>query len=473
MFMNIKAVKLIVCFVCVLLCAQSVFSASKSGNEKGFKITKNSVLNVGLSLIPEYESNITKASDSSTATDNTAGTTENVEIVSDLILHYSPYIKIKLDDQSKTVGMSLFFDYNHYLGLEDKRAAKQLSDLDIKSDFLGEFNKNGSVIFDFKNSFSRSATPDGQEISGKHKNILDNFVLGLGFKNIDDTLYGKIQAGVDFNYLEQSKDEKAYRDYNYVSVVGDLFGRWKFLPRTMIFMKAAFRYQDFYESSIRDDSRTMPLNIFAGLMGQVTPHISAKISGGYSAIFAKDTMHDYNANAELIFKYNEATFLNVGYLRSAKPSAYFQYYSTHRAYLNFKQKFARVFLAKVDFAYSYIDFGPSIEFNSSGYTFNSVTNTYDSSESSAGGTLNRSTSVPSGDRRDHLITLGPALSYNILNWLGLKISYEFEYRQTDYFKEVTAVFTNAANPASDYNRTVKTHFDFINHRVLFTIALDY
>jgi len=466
-----KKLIFIVLFVSCL--SFNLFGQSAKDDQKGFKITKNSVLNVGLSLIPEYESNITKASADSETTDNLSGTTEKTEIVSDMVLHYSPSLRIKLDDSSKTVGLSVLFDYNHYLGLEDKRSSKRLSDLDIRSEFLGEFNKNRSIIFDFKNNFARTATPDGQEISGKHKNILNNFTLGLGFKNMEDTLYGKIQAGVDVNYLEQSKDNPIYKDYNYVSAVGDIFGRWKFLPRTLVFLKAAFRYQDYYESQIRDDSRSMPLNIFAGLMGQITPRISTKISGGYSASFSNDTRHDFNANAELIFKYLDSTLFTVGYLKSLKPSAYFQYYSTHQAYANFKQKFAKYFLTGVSFKYSYISFGESIEFSGNKYVFNAGAGTYDSSETLDNGTLAQSITIPGKDRSDHLIFVNPYLSYNILNWLGLKVSYEMEYRKTDYFKEVRAVYTDTLNAANNYDMTAKTHFDFINHRVLLTIALDY
>lgn len=477
----INTTNLAILIAFVFFCTQSVFAQSKDVAKKGFKITKDTVLNVGLSITPEYESNITKASEDSTSTDNITNTVKKVKIVSDMVLHYSPNLRIKLDDMSKTVGMSLFFDYNHYMGIEDKKASKKLSDLDIKSELLGEFNKNGFIIFDFKNTFGRTATPDGQEISGKHKNILDNFIIGLGFKNIEDTLYGKIQAGVDFNYLEQSKDNKAYKDYNYVSFVSDAFGRWKFLPRTMMFMKVSFRYQDYYESSVRKDSRSMPLNVFAGLMGQVTPHISAKLSAGYSAVFSNDTKHDYNANAELIFKYNESTFLNVGYLRNTRPAAYFQHYSIHRAYLNFKQKFARSFLASTDFSYSYISFGKNIEYNKAVYTDASPADDLDSNTD----TLDYQETLDNGsniqhfvlgsfkDRNDHLIVLNPSLSYNILSWLGLKLSYELEYRKTDYYKEVKAIYTDASDSDRNYNRTVKTHFDFINHRVLFTIALDY
>ncbi|MGI6393874.1 MAG: hypothetical protein ACOX2F_03965 [bacterium] len=465
----------------VLFYTHCVFAESEQAGDKGFKVTKDTTLNVGFSITPEYESNITKASVDSTATDNLAGTVKNIKVISDMILHYSPNLRIKLDDLSKTVGMSLFFDYNHYLGLHDKKTLKKFSDLDIKSELLGEFNKNGFVIFDFKNTFGRSATPDGQDMAGKHKNILENFITGVGFKNIEDTLYGKIQVGLDFNYLEQSKSSKAYRDYNYASFVADIFGRWKFLPRTMVFMKASFRYQDFYESSVRNDSRAMPFNVFAGFMGQVTPYISAKISGGYTANFAKETRHDYNANAELVFKYNKTTFMNVGYLKSLRPSAYFQYYSTHRAYLNFKQKFAKYFLATTDFSYSYISFGKNIEYSSSLYVDSTPADdldgdpdTYDYEEVFGdGSTLQHFARGPFKDRNDHLIVLNPALSYNILSWLGIKLSYELEYRKTDYYKEIRAVYSDATDSSRNYDKTTKTHFDYINHRVMFTIMLDY
>lgn len=465
-----------VCFVLISICTQSVFAQESSEeNEKGFKITKDTVLNVGLSITPEYESNITKASEKTTEEDHIAGGgPKKIGTISDLILHYSPSIRIKLDDMSKTVGFSVFFDYNHYLGLQDKSTSKKLSDLDIKSDLMGEFNKLGKVFFEFDNRFSRTANPDGQDLSGRHKNILNTFILGIGIKNLEDTLMMKIKAGVDFNYFEESKDTDAYKDYNYVSFVGDIFGRWKFLPKTIIFLNAAYRYQEYYESSMRSDSRSMPFNVFAGLMGQITPHISAKLSAGYSASFSKDTKHDYNANAEFIFKYGKTTFFNAGYLRNMRPSPYYQYYSTHRLYMNFKQKFARVFLAKLDFSYSFIEFGPQIEFNSSDYTFNTASGAYEKATvTSEDGTYDYSVIISGGKRNDQLMMLNPSISYNILSWLGLKFSYELEYRISDYNKTVRGTWNDAVNTDHNYDRTVNTYYDFINHRVLLNIALDY
>jgi len=442
--------------------------------KKGFKIAKDTFLNIGLSLTPEYETNVRKASEDSYEEDHSANTgAVKLGTVSDLVLHYAPSLRLKHNNKRNTVGLSLFFDYNHYLGVAKKENMKQLSDLDIASNFVGEFNKTGKAVFEIKNAFSRNATPNGQDLSGLHRNLLEKFDLGLGLKNIEDTLYMKIGAGFDFNYLEESKDLDTYKDFNYYSVVGSLFGRWKFLPRTMVFFKAGFRYQDFYESRIRESSKNMPFNVFAGLMGQITPHISAKISGGYSAAFGKSTKHDFNANAEFVFKYFDRTFLSVGYLKNLRPSAYYQYYSTHRLYMNFKQKFAKYFLAKLNFSYSFINYGSTVEFDK-GYTYNATTNLYTMDTSAVtNGTLVQTVALSGKDRKDQLMIIAPSVSVNILRWLGLRVGYEFQLRKSDFDKTTRATFSSVANPASDYDKTYRTYYDFMDHKVSLTLTLDY
>ena len=472
---HIKFKAVVSALIFSLIFVSYIYAEESEKPKKGFKITKDTVLNIGLSVTPEYETNVRKTSEDSTIEDHIAnnGTPEKVGVTNDLILHYAPSLRLKHDNKKNTVGLSLFFDYNHYIGIDDASTAKGLSDLDLASKFLGEFNKNGKAVFGINNMFTRNATPNGQDLSGLHRNLLEKFDLGLGLKNIEDTLYMKIGAGVDFNYLEESKDQEAYKDFNYYSIVGNLFGRWKFLPRTMIFLKAGFRFQDFYESRVRDDSKTMPLNVFAGLMGQITPHISAKISGGYTAAFGKNTKHDFNANAEFIFKYFDRTLLSAGYLKTLRPSAYYQYYSTHRLYLNFKQKFAKYFLAKLDFSYSFLNYGSTIEFDK-GYTYNAGTDIYTKDTSGVtGGTLTYTVSIPGADRKDQLMIVTPSISYNILRWLGMKIGYEFQYRTSNFERTTRATWNSTVNPAGNYDKTYRTFYDFVNHKVFLTLTLDY
>ncbi len=456
----------------VMFCPLFVFS--DDAPEKGFKITKDTVLNVGIAINPEFESNITKASEDTVTTDTRVndGEPKKAEIISDMLLHYSPSLRIKLDDDKKTLGFSVLFDYSHYLGLEDKNTSKKLSELDIRSDLLGEFNKDGLIIFDFKNSLSRSSTPDGQELQGKNRNLLDSFAVGVAFKSVEDVLYGKIKLGFDINYLEQSKDNAAYKDYNYVSPFLDLFGRWKFLPKTMAFASVSTRYQDYYESRNRDMSRAVPINIFVGVMGQVTPHISSKIAAGYSVNVGDSVQHDYNANAELIFKYQD-TGVVLGYLKTMRPSAYFQYNSTHKAYLTFKQKFAKYFLASMNFNYSYIMYGQNTEFkNREEYSQTDEGYQKIDTNEEDGTVVTYTVSMPKGKRRDHLINFSPALSYAILPWLGLKLSYNLEYKDTDYVRTSKTDYS-ATDAERNYTRTTETHYDYIDHRVMLSIVLDY
>ena len=472
------------CFVLlVMFFPVSVFS--EDAPEKGFKITKDTVLNVGIAINPEFESNITKASEDTETTEtrttanesgavSTTTTKRNTEIISDMVFHYSPSLRIKLDDEKKTLGFSLLFDYNHYLGIENSKTAKKLSELDIRSDLLGEFNKDGLVIFDFKNSLSRSSTPDGQELQGKNRNLMNSFAVGVAFKSIEDVLYGKIKLGFDLNYLEQSKNNKAYRDYNYIAPFLDLFGRWKFLPKTMAFASVSTKYQDYYESKLRDQSRAVPINIFLGVMSQITPIISGKLAAGYSVNVSDNVHHDYNANAELIFKYQDTNFA-VGYLKTMRPSAYFQYNSTHKVYLTFKQKFAKYFLASMNFSYSYLMYGKSIEFSSRGdeYTQGEDGSYQKVTEYEDGSTSTYTVLLPKGKRRDHLVKFVPALSYAIFPWFGLKLSYDLEYKDTDYVRTATTNYNNATDAEKNYTKTTATHYDYIDHRVMLSIVLDY
>ena len=76
--------------------------------------------------------------------------------------------------------------------------------------------------------------------------------------------------------------------------------------------------------------------------------------------------------------------------------------------------------------------------------------------------------MPSGRRADHLIQLTPSFSYNILAWLGLKLSYSFEYKDTDYYKKTVVDYLSEGSKV-----TTTSHYNYIDHRVLLSVVLDY
>ena len=67
----------------------------------------------------------------------------------------------------------------------------------------------------------------------------------------------------------------------------------------------------------------------------------------------------------------------------------------------------------------------------------------------------------------------PALSYAILPWLGLKLSYNFEYKDTDYVRTSTTNYNHATDADRNYTKKTTTHYDYIDHRVMLSIVLDY
>ena len=206
---------------------------------------------------------------------------------------------------------------------------------------------------------------------------------------------------------------------------------------------------------------------------QFTPYISGKLAAGYSANVGSSVQHDYNANAELIFKYQD-TGLALGYLKTMRPSAYFQYNSTHKVYLNFKQKFAQKFLASMNFSYSYLMYGKNIEFKSRDEYTQADDGSYQKVETyDDGSTVTYSVLMPKGKRRDHLVNFGPSLSYAIFPWFGLKLGYDLEYKDTDYVRTSTTNFNHATNAEQSYTRMTATHYDYIDHRVMLSIVLDY
>jgi hypothetical protein len=81
--------------------------------------------------------------------------------------------------------------------------------------------------------------------------------------------------------------------------------------------------------------------------------------------------------------------------------------------------------------------------------------------------------MPKGKRRDHLINFSPALSYAIFPWFGLKLSYNLEYKDTDYVRTSTTSYNYATATDKNYTKTTTTHYDYIDHRVMLSIVLDY
>lgn len=452
-------------FLLALLCCvpQQIVGATSGDKKNGFRLSNNTYFHLGLGFVTEYDSNITRASDRSFVV-NSAGVINSALKVQDMVLSIQPNTRLVVDDSYKTVGMSLFFDYKRYLGLQDSKAASKMSQLNLSSDILGEFNKEGNFIFSFKNIFSRESAPRSQELVGYHSSLLEDFKISFHMRNSQRTMLLKITPGVEFRYFE----EKAYEDYRYVAPKITVFGRWNFLPKTALFFNVSFRYQDYYESFMRDQMRAFPFNIFVGLNGQITTHFSMRLSAGYSGIYGEDVHNDVNIGIELVYKRFDSTLLTAGYTRVIAPAAFYEYIRNDRLYMRANQRFARVWMVQLDASYSFVAYGESRQFDDATLYTPVAGNPL---EWNRIGLPNGATSVvevSSLNKKVRTLSIKPSLLVNATRWFGIKLSYEFRWDDTDYFRKGDYI-----QPAPVINTRYETYYDFMDHRVMLDLVLDY
>jgi len=418
-----------------------LFSQQKS-ETLGFRISDNAFFHFGFTLLSDYDSNVTHASDKSTFTSSTGS--KKIGVVSDFVLHYSPYVKLKINDNFKTLGMSLLFTYNHYLGIDNSDTAKKLSDFNIYSDILGEFNKKSFLAIRVNNSFRRTSEAKDQAVTGVHSNISNMATIDFLLKNSSETLLLKISPGINFNYFEESFLSSS----NFYSIKGNLFARWKFLPKTMLFFDTSFMYHSYYKSKY--DVNSAPLNIFIGLLGQITPKFSSKLSVGYVTPFAKVSVNDVIASVKFVYNYSQNLMFKLGYSRTYLPSYLTAFYRQDKPYLSVNFKFYQKWLLAFDASYAHIVYGDDL--------------TLDSNLQKT--VSNKVVTANTKNRIDDVIYITPYLAYNILDWFGAKIQYSFNYKTSNYNQ--TSVKT-----IDSKKYTSKYYFDYVEHKIFLNLVLDY
>jgi hypothetical protein len=282
-------------------------------------------------------------------------------------------------------------------------------------------------------------------------------------RNSSKTMMLKINTGVEFRYFEES----SYSDYRYVAPKMNIYGRWNFLPKTALFFNVAVKYQDYYESFMRDKVRTFPFNIFVGLNGQITTHFSMRLSAGYSGMYGQDMHHDVNAGVELVYKWFDKTLLSLGYTRAIAPAAFYQYIRNDRIYFKAKQRFARIWMVQLDTSYSFVAYGATRQFeDTSVYTPVPGSSTSWTRTMSNGATS--TVEVSSLNKKVQSLKVKPSFMVNATKWFGIKLSYEFRWDNTDYFHKGSYLLA-----AQNVNTRYETYYDFMDHRVMLDLVLDY
>lgn len=439
-------------FISIFFFVSPLFSAvssdlDSSNSPKGFKLSDNSNLDLYFSFSTEYESNVSKKSEKTFYTLNGVETYLNID--PDLVFHFKPALKYKLSDSEKLFATSFLMNYSQYSGLlsEDTQDS---SSLEFNFDLDGHFNKKSVAQFMFSNKLKRSSTPESQILSGIHSNILENGDISLIFASRANVMMLKLTGGFGINYFEEDADKAS----NYVTFRSALYARWKFLPKTSFFLNASFSYQDYYDSDsltdwqgntydIRDSQKTMPLNAFAGVLGQITSKLSLRLSVGYANMFNEDSTQGFTLNSEFVFRTNINSLARVGYLRAYSPVPSYQYLLQNRVYILYKHRFFSRFVMALDASFTMRDFGKNVD---------------DSNVDLFGKT-----------RSENILKVSPYLAYDITSWLGVKFEYILESRITD-FNYTVDLYTDVDNSKIG---ELETWFDYVHHSVMFTVTADY
>jgi hypothetical protein len=145
------------------------------------------------------------------------------------------------------------------------------------------------------------------------------------------------------------------------------------------------------------------------------------------------------------------------------PVATYQYYAEDKVYANFTQKFFNRLLLKIDASYAHLAYGKNVKYPA-------LTNVNTVTDTVSGAVTTTTVTQKSIDREDHLIRVSPTLSYNFLPWLGLALQYTFETKQTPFFVSQRVARTAVTTPT---DVTYTTYYDYMDHRVLLTLAADY
>ncbi len=422
----------VLCLVSILIIFVTI-GAVYGEEQKGFRLSDNSRLDVYLSLAPEYMSNVARSSDRTYFLSETDGSGIKQKSVSDIIFHISPGLKFLMDDRDKALGISVMMDYNLYTGLEEKDTTENLSTLHINSKVDGLFNKESFFRFKFSNRFTRNSSPESQNITGLTANLMETFELSGFMVTPAETLLLKLSAGVSLNYYEQD----IYGDQNYLSYRGNLYAKWKFFPKTALFLNTSVVFQDYYNSGDeRDRQNSLPLNIFGGIIGQITPKFSLKLSTGYVNTFSFTEKQDVTAGAEVVYKHSEMLIAKLGYLRNYTPSSDYQYYRQDKIYAGVWYKLlGKKLLLSLKGNVRFLAFGENVTDEQSGKT-----------------------------RDDILYKVSPNIAYNITNWLGLALNYSFEMRDTDH----STVLLDG-----DQQKIGEVFYDYTTHSSMLSIVVDY
>ncbi len=157
--------------------------------------------------------------------------------------------------------------------------------------------------------------------------------------------------------------ELQYR--NYEEIWGDtelsntlgMQARLKFLPKTAVEMDTSFGYSTMLEKNTPTPP-SMPLTIWGGLNGLITPKISLVLKGGYANSFhdSGSSFSNWIALGNINYQIATQAMINLSYSRGFETSIIANYYTWNRGNISLDMQFSPKLSMAISAIYEHRDF---------------------------------------------------------------------------------------------------------------------
>lgn len=291
---------------------------------------------------------------------------------------------------------------------KDPNAGKQgrvAADTNLRAEFL----VRSVVGFFIADRFVRSVQPRNYSTNERYDRNFNHAEAGIQIRP-----GGALQFDLSYAYNFELFD--TFKDGNRQYHEARLLGMWAFFPKTMLYLDANWRYQDWSRDKLGYRSDSMPLRTVLGVRGYITRKIALDVKAGYGQGFYKSggDIQTFIGGASVAIKPTQFTLLDIGYDRDFEDAAYYaRWYTADTAHLTVKQQFLRRLELEGTVSYSYLSFAnlTPVPGDLPGFVTLAANQT---------------------DRRDHALTARASLSYSALRYLRLKVGYQMDAIFTDF-----------------------------------------
>jgi len=266
-------------------------------------------------------------------------------VVGDVVLRGQGGFEIAVPSDRMDVRMSNLLSYDHYLGLGGQIAGQStagLSTIKGRSSLSLVANKKGRVRIGVRGGVNRLDDPEPLNLGVRQGRWNTSGAAFLEWRPGGRALGLKPSASVASDIYDANGEEGALKD-NRLTPSLRLDFDWRFLPRTQIIFNNAWTTA-IYTNDEAQNGFADPVSSELGLMGQVTPRISAILAAGYSGsqFFLSsngEPLHTFSGRAELRYDERRKSTWRLGFKRALEPVAMFGFLTDNSVYARYQERF--------------------------------------------------------------------------------------------------------------------------------------